>query len=99
MTPANPALDAEVMVSAVISRTQMPALSIAALEAGDFLDTEPEIGNQPIVRLTVGTTTVALASIAKVEGRLIATIMNNRPDLSGRKDDTWKVRTPKRLTD
>ena len=99
MTPATQTLDAEVMVSAVISRTQMPALSITALEPGDFLDTEPQIGNQPIVRLTIGATTVALASIAKVEGRLIATIINNRPDLSGRKDDTWKVRKPKRLTD
>jgi len=88
-------MDAEVMVSAVISRTEMPALSIAALEPGDCLETEPEIGNQPIVRLTIGATTVALASIAKVEGRLIATIINNRPYLSGRKGDTWKVRTPK----
>jgi Type III flagellar switch regulator (C-ring) FliN C-term len=95
MTLANPTLDAEVMVSAVISRIEMPALSIAALAPGDFLDTEPEIGNQPIVRLTIGATTVALASIAKVEGRLIATIINNRPDLSGRKGDTWKVRKPK----
>ena len=99
MTLANPTLDAAVMVSAVLSRTQMPALAIAALEPGDFLDIQPEIGNQPIVRLTIGATTVALASIAKVEGRLIATIIDNRPDLSGRKDDTWKVRKPKRLTD
>jgi hypothetical protein len=95
MTLANPTLDAELMVSAVISRIEMPALSIAALAPGDFLDTEPEIGNQPIVRLTIGATTVVLASIAKVEGRLIATIINNRPDLSGRKGDTWKVRKPK----
>lgn len=95
MTLANPTLDAEVMVSAVISRIEMPALSIAALAPGDFLDTEPEIGNQPIVRLTIGATTVALASIAKVEGQLIATIINDRPDLSGRKGDTWKVRKPK----
>ena len=99
MTLANPTLDAEVMVSAVLSRIQMPALSIAALEPGDFLDTEPEIGDPPIVRLTIGATTVALASIAKLEGRLIATIINNGPGLSGRKDDTWKLRKPKRLMD
>jgi flagellar motor switch/type III secretory pathway protein FliN len=99
MTNAYSMLDAEVMVSAVISRTQMPAVSLAALEPGDFLDTEPEIGSPPIVRLTIGATTVALASIAKVEGRLIATIINNRPDVSGRKGDTWKVRKPKRSTD
>jgi len=99
MTLANPTLNAEVIVAAVISRTEMPALSIASLEPGDRLETEPEIGNQPIVRLTIGTTTVALASIATVEGRLIATIIDNCPDFSGRKDDTWKVRKPNQPMD
>jgi hypothetical protein len=99
MMSDNPTKDAEVLVSAVLSRTEVPAHCVAALEPGDFLDTAPQIGNQPIVRLTIGATTVALASIAKVEGRLIATIISNSPDLSGRKDDIWKVRKPKRLTD
>jgi hypothetical protein len=99
MTSAkNPSLDAEVIVSAVISRTEMPALLVASLEPGDSLETEPEIGNQPIVRLTIGSVTVALATIANREGRLIATIINC-PDLSGRKDDTWKVRKPPLPTD
>ncbi len=48
------------MVAAVISRTQLPGASIADLEPGDILQTEPEVGADPIVRLTVGTTTVAL---------------------------------------
>jgi hypothetical protein len=99
MTSINPTLDAEVTVAAVISRVAIPALEIAALQPGDRLETEPEIGNQPIVRLTIGATTVALASIAKVEGRLIATIINNRPELFGRKDDTWKVRKPNQPRD
>ena len=99
MSSSNPILDAEVIVTAVISRAQLPAREIAALEFGDTLETEPEIGDDPIVRLTIGSTTVALASIAKVEGRLIATIIDKRPDLPGRKGDTWKVRKPKTPTD
>jgi flagellar motor switch/type III secretory pathway protein FliN len=100
MTPPNATLDAEIMVSAVISRTEIPAFVVAALEPGDVLETEPEIGGQTIVRLTIGTTTIAFASIAKVEGRLIATIIDiKRPDLSGPKDDSWKVRKPNRPTD
>ncbi len=99
MTTANPTLDAEVMVSAVISRTQMPAASVAALEPGDVLKTEPEIGNLPLVRLTVGASTIALASIEKVDGRLVATIINHRSDLYGRKDDTWKLTKPNPPTD
>ena len=100
MTAVNPTLDAEVMVSAVLSRAEIPALEIAGLEPGDVLETEPEVGNPTIVRLTIGTTTIALASIAKVEGRLIATIISTqRPDVSGPKDDTWKVRKPNQPTD
>lgn len=100
MTPLNATLDAEIMVSAVISRTELPAFAVAALEPGDVLETEPEVGNQTVVRLTIGTTTIALASITKVEGRLIATIIDiKRPDLSGPKDDTWKVRKPNQPTD
>jgi Type III flagellar switch regulator (C-ring) FliN C-term len=99
MTPDNPTLDAEVTVSAVISRVAIPALEIAALQPGDRLETEPEIGTQPMVRLTIGATTVALASIAKVEGRLIATIINHCPELFGRKDDIWKVRKPNQPRD
>jgi hypothetical protein len=95
----NPTLDAEIVVSAVISRTEIPASAIAALEPGDFLDTEPEIGNQPMVRLTIAATTVVLASIAKVDGRLIATIMTDRPETGAREGDTWKVRKPKPPTD
>jgi flagellar motor switch/type III secretory pathway protein FliN len=99
MIPLNPSLEAEVIVAAVIARTRMPARSLAALQPGDFIETEPEIGTQPIVRLTVGTTTVALASIAKVEGRLIATILDNRSELAGRKGDLWMVRKPNLSTD
>ena len=99
MSSSNPILDAEVIVTAVISRAQLPALEIAALEFGDLLETEPEIGDDPIVRLAIGSTTVAFASIAKIEGRLIATIIDKRPELAGRKGDTWKVRKPKPRTD
>jgi flagellar motor switch/type III secretory pathway protein FliN len=108
LSSRSPVLDAEVVVTAVLSRTRMPARVLATLRSGDVLETEPELGHQPLVRLTIGTTTLALASIAKVEGRLIATIIDNpdnrdnrenRPELSGRKDDTWKVRTPKPSTD
>ncbi len=100
MTPVNLTLDAEVMVAAVISRTEIPAVDIAGLAPGDVLETEPEVGNPTIVRLTIGTATVALASIAKVEGRLIATIISNqRPDESGPKDNTWKVRKLNQPTD
>jgi flagellar motor switch/type III secretory pathway protein FliN len=95
MTPLNATLDAEIMVSAVISRTEIPAFAVAALEPGEVLETEPQVGSQTIVRLTIGTTTIALASIARVEDRLIATIIEiKRPDLSGPKDDSWKVRKP-----
>ncbi len=100
MTQLSPTLDAEILVAAVISRTEIPAVTIAALEPGDVLETEPEVGNRTFVRLTIGTTTIALASIAKVDGRLIATIIsNNRPDGSGPKDATWKVRKPNQPMD
>jgi len=99
MTRDNPGLDAAVTVSAVISRIEMPAVALAALEPCDILNTEPEVGQQPILRLTVGASTIALASIAKVEGKLVATIIENRPELSERKGDTWKVRKPKPPTD
>jgi hypothetical protein len=92
-------LDAGVTVGAVISRSQLPSASLADLKPGDILQTEPEVGAEPIVRLTIGTTTVAFASIAKVEGRLVATILENRPELSGRKGDKWKVRKAKPQTD
>ncbi len=92
MNSRNPTLEAEVTVTAVISRAQLPAREIADLRPGDLLETEPQLGDDPIVRLTIGSTTVALASIAKVDGRLIATIIDKRPELPGRKGDTWKVR-------
>jgi flagellar motor switch/type III secretory pathway protein FliN len=98
MTRQNPTLDAEVMVSAVISRTEMPAVAVAALEPGDLLETEPEVGNQPVVRLTVGTTTIAMATLAKVDGRLIATITQNSVE-AGQKGDLWKLRKTKQPTD
>jgi hypothetical protein len=95
MIKTPPTLDPEVMVSAVISRLELPGLALAQLAPGDCLETEPEIGHEPMVRLTVGRTTVALATIAKVEGRLIATIIDNRPELRGRKGDQWKLRKAK----
>jgi flagellar motor switch/type III secretory pathway protein FliN len=94
----NPTLDAEVIMAAVLSRTAMPAVALAALEPGDLLETEPEIGTPPIVRLTIGNTTVALATVAKVDGRLIATITENRPE-SGGQSDTWKLRKIRPSTD
>jgi len=93
MSSITPPLDAEIVVAAVISRTEMPGISLAGLQPGDCLETEPEVGHAPIVRLTVGSTTVAFASLARVDGRLIATIIESKgPDLSGRKGDQWKVR-------
>jgi flagellar motor switch/type III secretory pathway protein FliN len=85
-------LDPSVTVSAVISRLAMPAAELAALAPGDVLETEPQVGHEPMIRLTIGGATVALATIAKRDGKLIATIINNRPELSGRKGDVWKVK-------
>jgi len=99
MIKSNSTLDAEVTVAAVISRSQLPGASIAGLKPGDLLETEPEVGADPIVRLTIGPATVAFASIAKVDGRMIATILENRPELSGRKGDKWKVRKATPSTD
>jgi flagellar motor switch/type III secretory pathway protein FliN len=96
MTTIKPPLDAEVIVSAVISRTELPGRSLAELGPGDCLETEPGVGHEPLVRLTVGATTVAFASITRSEGRLIATIIDyNRPELCGRKGDKWKLRKAK----
>ena len=85
-------LDPSVTVSAVISRLEMPAMELAALEPGDILDCEPQVGHEPMIRLTIGAATVALATIAKLDGKLIATIINDRPELFGRKGDVWKVK-------
>ncbi|HLX36145.1 MAG TPA: FliM/FliN family flagellar motor switch protein [Candidatus Binataceae bacterium] len=85
-------LDPAVTVSAVISRLEMSAVELAALEPGDIVETEPQVGHEPMIRLTIGAATVALATIAKRDGKLIATIINNRPELSGRKGDIWKVK-------
>jgi len=99
MRTLNPSWDAEVVVSAVISRSEMPGASIAELAPGDCLETEPQVGHEPLVRLTVGATTVAFASLAMSEGRLVATIIDyNRPELCGRKGDKWKLRKAKPLT-
>jgi len=95
MSKSPVALDAEVMVSAVIARAELPGIEVAQLAPGDCLETEPIVGTEPIVRLIVGRTTVALAKVAKVDGRLVATIIENRPEVSGRKGDVWKLRKAK----
>ena len=98
MNSLNPALEAEIVVSACISSTAMPARLIAALTPGDVLETEPAVGSQPTVRLKIGATIVAIASIAKVDGRLVATILDYGPALAGTKDDLWKVRKQNQAT-
>jgi hypothetical protein len=89
---------ARVVVDAVISRIQIPAESLAALEPGDLIDIEPESPNQIVVQLSVAGTIIGSAVVEEKDGRLIATIINTSSHMQGRGNDQWKVRKPKTQT-
>jgi flagellar motor switch/type III secretory pathway protein FliN len=81
---------AAIQVDAVLARVRMPADAVAALSPNDRLDLEPEAGSQLLVRLMAEGKTIAVASVEVVDGRLVATIINNGPGVAGRRIDQWK---------
>ena len=81
----------------------MPAEALAALSPADRLDIEAQSGAQLLVHLVAEGRTLAVASLAQVDGRLIATIiesgvdnnLNSGPGLPGQRIDQWKHRKAK----
>jgi hypothetical protein len=68
----------------------MQADAVAALSPSDRLDIEPEAGSQFVISLMAEGKTIAVASVEVIDGRLVATIINNGPGLAGRRIDQWK---------
>ena len=79
-----------VEVDAVLSTMRIPAEALAALAPNDHLDLEVQSGSALTVRLMADGATVAIASLAVEDGRLIATIVNSGSGIAGRRIDQWK---------
>jgi flagellar motor switch/type III secretory pathway protein FliN len=79
-----------VEVEAVLSSMRMRADALAALAPGDHLDLEAQAGSTLMVRLIADGATVATATLAVEDGRLIATIINSGSGIAGRRIDQWK---------
>jgi hypothetical protein len=77
-------------VQAVLSRLRMPAEEVAALAAADRLDIEGEGGAELLVRLIAAGNIIAVASLEVADGKLVATIINHGPGLTGGRIDQWK---------
>jgi hypothetical protein len=87
-------------VDAVLATVRMPAEALATLSPGDRLDVAPHDGSPLLVRLMAAGETIAVASLeVAADGRLIATIINHGPGLTGnhgpgltgRRIDQWKL--------
>lgn len=86
-------------VAAVLSRVRMQVETLALLGPGDRLDIEAQNGSQLLVQLMAGGQAIAVASVEQIDGRLIATIINNDlnqlPGVAGGRIDQWKHRKAK----
>jgi len=80
-----------VEVQAVLSRLQMAAEEVALLAPSNRLEIEAEGGAGLLVQLVAAGNTIAVASLEVVDGRLIATIINNGPLIPGGRIDQWKL--------
>jgi flagellar motor switch protein FliM len=89
---------ARIVVEAVLARLNVPAGAFTSFESGDEIDVEPEIGFAPMVRLVTRGKTIATASIAQEDDRLMATILQLGPEPTGRRDDRWLYRKKADLT-
>ncbi|HLX38372.1 MAG TPA: FliM/FliN family flagellar motor switch protein [Candidatus Binataceae bacterium] len=88
MTPlANSILELE----AVLSSTTMQADTLAALTPGDHLVVEPRGNSALTVRFVANGETVATASLAVEDERLIATIISKGRAPAGARIDQWKL--------
>jgi flagellar motor switch/type III secretory pathway protein FliN len=95
MTPPNSIEATAMEVDAVLARLRMTVEDLATLSPDDRLDVEPAAGSQLRVEFAIKGKTIALASVEVVDGRLIATIINNRPGSAGRRIDQWMHRKAK----
>ena len=86
-------------VYGVLATLRMPAQTLAALSPDDRLEIEPPTGSQLLVHLKAAGQTIAVASLEVVDGKLIATIIDNNlnygPGLAGQRIDQWKHRKAK----
>ena len=80
-----------VEVQAVLSRLQMAAEEVALLAPSNRLEIEAEGGAGLLVQLVAAGNTIAVASLEVVDGRLIATIINNGPLIPEGRIDQWKL--------
>ncbi len=81
-----------VELSAVLTTISMPAGVLAQLAPGDCIETESEPGLQHMVRLRVGATTVALASVEEIGGRLVARIIHIGEEPEKKRFEQWQFR-------
>ena len=94
MTPSRTIESTAVEVQAVLSRLRMPTEEVAALAPADRNEIEAEAGTGLLVRLVAAGNTIAVASLEVVEGRLVATIINNGPATVAGRIDQWKHSKP-----
>jgi hypothetical protein len=90
MTSSRNIENTTVEIQAVLSRLRMPAEEVAALAPADRLDIEGEGGGGLLVQLIAAGKTVAVASLEVADGKLVATIINHGPGLTGERIDQWK---------
>jgi hypothetical protein len=94
MTPSRIIESTSVEVQAVLSRLRMPTEEVAALAPPDRIEIEAEAGAGLLVRLVAAGNIIAVASLEAVDGRLVATIINNGPATSEGRIDQWKHSKP-----
>ncbi|HEY6394919.1 MAG TPA: hypothetical protein VIX12_05830 [Candidatus Binataceae bacterium] len=85
------AADKNVKLSAALARIRIPAGVLATLAPGNRIEAEPELGLEPIVRLMVGTTVIALASVEDTGRCLIAKVIRIGDEPAGRKLEQWHL--------
>jgi hypothetical protein len=85
-------LEASILeVDAILSSATMQADVLAAFAPGDRLDVEPRGNATLTVRFVANGQTVATASLAVEDERLVATIISKGPATAGARNDQWKL--------
>ena len=93
-TPANALAGVNLRVDAVIAQLRMPADALAAVQPGDLIDLEPAVAGGLLLQFAINGTTVALATVREIDGRLVATIIESNLESKLRRVDQWKLRKP-----
>jgi hypothetical protein len=87
----NPLVNSVLELDAVLSSSTMQADALAALSPGDHLEVEPRGNSALTIRFVANGKTLATASLAVEDERLVATIISNGPAPGGARIDQWKL--------